>query len=601
MKKILLATLLTLINFSLSFAQAPSGYYDGTEGLNGEALKTKLSQIITNGHQDHGYGGLWNAYQSTDIDGQYENDGTILDYYSENPNGTDPYNFNPGANQCGSYSSEGDCYNREHIVPQSFFNSSSPMRNDIHHVRATDGKVNGMRGNYPFGEVNNPSWTSLNGSKVGTSSSAGYFGTVFEPIDEFKGDIARMVFYFITRYENQLGQFYNNGNADNMLGATAYPGLQTWELNVLLAWHNQDPVSSYEIARNNASYTYQGNRNPYIDNPQWVNLVWNPTPDTENPTSPTNLTANTITANSIDISWTASTDNVGVVLYEIYVDGVLYSTVAGNITNTTINGLDAETTYQIYIKAKDAADNYSENSNTISATTLATNSGGGNSATCGTEDFENIPSSSSSYSTRNWSNNGISWTATNTRTDQSLNNRAIAIKSGGNLTSSTISNGIGSLTITTKRIFSGGSGNLTLKVNNTNVGSIPYSATETTTTLDNLNIEGDITITIDNNSGDRVMLDDLSWTCYDANMGTHEVNAQSGINFYPNPVTDGKIYYQGENAQSIEWIKIYTSTGRLLKTLQNPFKKENVINVNDLKQGVYLIQTPKSVTKFIIR
>src|SRR5690606_7155012 len=111
-----------------------------------------------------------------------------------------------------------------------------------------------------------------NGSKVGSSVSAGYSGTVFEPIDEFKGDVARMIFYFVTRYETQPSGF----SSGNMLGNTAYPGLQPWMLQQLLLWHAQDPVSTAELARNQASYAFQGNRNPFIDNPSYVNSIWGP-------------------------------------------------------------------------------------------------------------------------------------------------------------------------------------------------------------------------------------------------------------------------------------------------------------------------------------
>lgn len=79
--------------FISAFAQIPAGYYDGTSGLTGASLKTKLKQIITNGHVDHGYNGLWTGYQTTDIDKFYENDNSVLDIYSENPNGADPYNY----------------------------------------------------------------------------------------------------------------------------------------------------------------------------------------------------------------------------------------------------------------------------------------------------------------------------------------------------------------------------------------------------------------------------------------------------------------------------------------------------------------------------
>ncbi|WP_263601482.1 endonuclease [Chryseobacterium sp. PET-29] len=258
-----------LCSVGLMTAQAPANYYNGTTGLTGSALKTKLSQIIDVA-LDKGYSGLWTAYQTTDRDYYYENNGKVLDMYSERPTAADPYEYTIVTNQCGNYQTEGDCYNREHLVPQSLFNSANPMHNDVHFIPPTDGKVNGMRSDWPFGKVSNPTWTSLNGSKLGQSATSGYSGTVFEPIDEFKGDIARMIFYFVTRYENKLANF----SSGNMLGNTAFPGLQTWELNVLLLWNDMDPVSQREIDRNNAAYTWQNNRNPYIDNPQWVHDVW---------------------------------------------------------------------------------------------------------------------------------------------------------------------------------------------------------------------------------------------------------------------------------------------------------------------------------------
>ncbi|MBV2223361.1 MAG: endonuclease [Cloacibacterium sp.] len=354
---------LCLISTSL-FSQIPTGYYDSAAGLSGAALKTKLSTIITNGHVDKGYAGLWTAYKTTDIDKNYENDGSILDMYSENPSGTDPYKFIVTTDQCGTYSVEGDCYNREHVVPQSLFNQAAPMVSDLHHIRATDGKVNGMRSNYPFGKVGTATFTSRNGGKLGNSVSSGYTGTVFEPIDEFKGDIARMIFYFVTRYESKLSGF----STGNMLGTSTYPGLQTWERDVLLAWHNLDPVSQAEINRNNASYTFQGNRNPFIDKPEYVALIWGGTStDTTAPTVPTNLTSSSITTTSATVSWTASTDNVGVTGYKVFRNG----TQVGTSTSTSYNltGLTAGTTYSITAQAYDAAGNSSTSSTALSLTT----------------------------------------------------------------------------------------------------------------------------------------------------------------------------------------------------------------------------------------
>ncbi|EJL60073.1 HNH endonuclease signature motif containing protein, partial [Flavobacterium sp. CF136] len=250
-------TFLLLLFFTVCFSQIPSGYYDTATGT-GYTLKTQLYNIIK-GHTDNGYAGLYTTYQTSDVDNFYENDGTVLDMYSENPSGTDPYNYSIGSTQrCGNYSAEGDCYNREHIIPQSVFNEQSPMVADAHFITPTDGKVNGIRSNYPHGTVSSATYTSQNGGKLGSSSVSGYSGTVFEPIDAFKGDIARMYFYFATRYENTVA-----GYSYAMFDGSSNKVFTTAFLNVLLAWNSQDPVSAREIARNNAIYARQNNRNPY--------------------------------------------------------------------------------------------------------------------------------------------------------------------------------------------------------------------------------------------------------------------------------------------------------------------------------------------------
>lgn len=251
-----------------SIAQIPNGYYSTATGT-GYVLKTQLYNKITN-HTNLGYAGLWSAYATTDRDNQYENDNTVFDLYSENPTGPDPVTFIYSTNQCGTYTTQGNCYNREHIIPQSIFNSASPMVSDAHFIVPVDGYVNGMRSDNPHGNVAVASWTSLNGSKRGTSAVAGYTGTVFEPLDEFKGDIARMYFYFATRYENVVAGYTTyamfNGSS-NQVFSTAF-------LNMLITWHNQDTVSAREIARNNAIYNLQNNRNPFIDHPEYVGIIW---------------------------------------------------------------------------------------------------------------------------------------------------------------------------------------------------------------------------------------------------------------------------------------------------------------------------------------
>jgi len=301
-----------------SFAQIPVGYYSTATGV-GYTLKTQLYNKIKN-HTNLGYAGLWTAYATTDRDNQYENDNTIFDLYSENPIGTDPVTFLYNTNQCGTYTTQGNCYNREHIVPQSIFNSASPMQSDAHFIVPVDGYVNGMRSDNPHGNVAVASWTSLNGSKRGTSAVPGYTGTVFEPLNEFKGDIARMYFYFATRYENLVASY----TSYPMFNGTSNQVFSNAFLNMLISWHNQDSVSAREIARNNAIYTLQNNRNPFIDHPEYVGMIWggNTNPASQSitfnslanvPYSNDTITLNATSSSNLPISYTSSNPNVATV------------------------------------------------------------------------------------------------------------------------------------------------------------------------------------------------------------------------------------------------------------------------------------------------
>lgn len=578
------------------FAQIPTGYYDGTVGLSGAALKTKLSQIITSGHQTKSYDNLYNGYPSTDSDNYYEKDGSVLDIYSENPKGTDPYVYQHGSKQCGSYKVEGDCYNREHVFPQGYFNSASPMVSDIHHIVPTDGKVNGNRSNFPFGKVGSANFVSANGSKRGTSASPNYSGTVFEPIDEFKGDVARMILYFATRYESKLSSFDDN----DILTNSAFPGVEDWELAVFKEWHTNDPVSQREIDRNNAAYTYQGNRNPFIDHPEYVALIWGTTtPDTEAPSTPTNLIVTGSTSSTISLSWTASTDNIMVATYDIYLDGTLKTSSSSN--SITVTGLNPSTTYSFYVKAKDAAGNTSSQSNTTTGTTTENTGGndGGSTTSCGTEDFEGVSGAVNTYKTVTWNNNGITWTATDSRSDQTINNKAITVRNG-TLSSSTISGGISSLTIKTQLKFSGTNGSFKLFINGVEKGTIPYSDTVTTTTISNINVSGNVTISIQNNSttSNRVAFDDLSWTCYNG-LGTDETTVNK-FSIYPNPVKNNTLYVSGKNIEKIKRVEIYNVNGILVQVAEKPFLNKNNLVLKNLPKGIYFAKFDDNSQKFLV-
>lgn len=316
-------TFLTLVlglQIILAFAQIPANYYNPATGLSGTPLRAALHDII-DAHSAKSYGSLLSYYQTTDK----KPNNTVWDMYSDVPNGTPPYTFNFSQN-CGNYSVEGDCWNREHSWPQSWFNSSSPMVSDLFHVYPTDGKVNGWRSNFPYGEVSNPSITTLNGGKLGPCSFPGYTGTVFEPINEYKGDFARTYFYMCTRYYTEDSGWQTN---DMVTGANLKP----WALDLLKKWHQQDPVSAKEIARNNAVYGIQGNRNPFIDHPEYVCMIWaggtycsvipSITNIIKNPTSPGVGVATFISATitddgtiaSVNLKWGTSSNNLSNTLF----------------------------------------------------------------------------------------------------------------------------------------------------------------------------------------------------------------------------------------------------------------------------------------------
>lgn len=241
------------------WAQGPNGsgtYYRNADGKSSAAsLKTALHSII-NPHHNIGYDGLFTAYQQTDK----RPDGKVRDWYSNATN----YDFSDHS----SYSKEGDCYNREHTVPQSWF-GSGVIKSDIVHVVPADGYVNNRRSNFPFGEVNNITWSSKNSySKLGSCKTNGYTGTVFEPNDEIKGDMARIYFYMVTCYENVCSNWGHNVFSSSNLG------FEGWVLDMLLRWSRQDPVDEREVARNNAVYATQENRNPFVDYPGLEEYIW---------------------------------------------------------------------------------------------------------------------------------------------------------------------------------------------------------------------------------------------------------------------------------------------------------------------------------------
>ena len=267
-------TLLTLTATSV-YAQGPNGsgtYYAAADGKKGAALKTSLCGVIYDrnegGDLNTAYKALWTHFKTTDA----KPNGKVWDMYSnkrEMTFGTDQ--------DTGSGSQEGQYYNREHSMPNSWFGGKvMPMYTDLFHMYPTDKVVNNKRGNNPFGETANPSWKSANDfSKLGPCSVEGYSGVVFEPNDEYKGDFARTYFYMVTCYEEKLPNWYTSyAESQPTLDGNTYPGLNDWQLKMLMKWAKNDPVSEKETNRNNAVFGIQNNRNPFIDYPGLEEYIW---------------------------------------------------------------------------------------------------------------------------------------------------------------------------------------------------------------------------------------------------------------------------------------------------------------------------------------
>mgnify|MGYP001125822671 FL=1 len=259
--------------FSL-LADRPRDYYTNSlEGKNGAELKTELHNLLKN-HTRLPYGSrdynqiacTWTVFKKSDV----RPNGKVWDMYSNNS-----YNFSNGAGATKGM-------NIEHSVPKSWWGDAANYDGtnaltrfkydgsyDLPHLAPSDADANMAKSNYPLGEVDSPLFD--NGvTKVGTGQANGRATNLFEPADEYKGDFARMYLYFVTCYQDYSWK----SSALSMFAQNSYPTLNAYGQSLLLKWHRQDPVSQKEIDRNNAVYSFQGNRNPFIDYPNMVEYIW---------------------------------------------------------------------------------------------------------------------------------------------------------------------------------------------------------------------------------------------------------------------------------------------------------------------------------------
>lgn len=244
-------------------------YYGEVSGLKGEKLRTELRKLLTSSHRPESYKSLWTLFLQSDP----APNGKVWDLYSNTSLSGDeaPYWFTFEVDQdpAGGGCAEGEFYNREHSWPKSGWGGSQthPAYTDAHHIFPVDCAVNLRRSNFPYGETDAPTWVSRSGSRLGPGNTkSGGAKTVFEPIDIYKGDLARAQLYTALRYGGDslfVEMEWNESGAR----------LKGWFRELMGSWGELDGVSDKERSRNEAIFRFQGNRNPYIDCPRLVRLL----------------------------------------------------------------------------------------------------------------------------------------------------------------------------------------------------------------------------------------------------------------------------------------------------------------------------------------
>ncbi|MGF1531328.1 MAG: endonuclease [Puniceicoccaceae bacterium] len=266
MKSYLITSLLFVWAVTLSAQyNPPAGYYSSANGLTGTALQNALHNIIKDHTivrwQNNYNPNVWMALEVLDQDPQNSNN--IISLYT---NRSIPKAAKDGYGTGAAYE-----WNREHIFPKSkgFDNRSWPPYNDLFSLAASQDNVNNARGNKPYDNGGNQNYKAEGTNLWNRADSDSW-----ETWDGRKGDVARAIFYMVVRYNGSKTNEPNLQISD-FVGEATTGSLKMAKLSTLLQWHAQDPVDDRERKRNHIIYTnYQGNRNPFIDNPNYVAAIW---------------------------------------------------------------------------------------------------------------------------------------------------------------------------------------------------------------------------------------------------------------------------------------------------------------------------------------
>jgi len=233
---------------ALNVNSQQTGYYNGTDGKQGDELKSALHDVIKD-HVPYTYFSTKYIFSVTDVDPN--NSSNVIQVYT---------GFSHANNDYGTSGLE---LNREHVWAKSHGNFANwmPMYSDVHNLKPAAASVNQSRSNKDFANGGVPN--SVATECYATDSS-------WEARDAVKGDVARIIFYMATRYEG------GNGEIDLTVvnHVDTYPLPEHGKLSTLIEWNEQDPPDEFERNRNNKIFAFQHNRNPFVDNPEWVNLIW---------------------------------------------------------------------------------------------------------------------------------------------------------------------------------------------------------------------------------------------------------------------------------------------------------------------------------------
>ncbi|MBB6330168.1 endonuclease I [Chryseobacterium sediminis] len=637
MKKKLLPII--LISSCIS-AQLPAGYYDGTAGLTGYALKSKLHDIISAKMINWHYDDLKVLYNQTDLDKYYDHDASntqyLLDIYSEIPSGPDAYEYTVDQ-LIGTAGAEGLGYNREHMMPQSTFSTSSsvsdyPMYSDLNFIIPADARINQLRNNYPYGIGNSTNhYIFSNTSRMSNAAIPNYpyTGRVYEPINEFKGDIARTLLYFAVRYEGKLGSFNTAYSASaNITPATDQCPLDGTEeravdlpyVAMLKQWSAADPVSQREIDRNNAIYTIQKNRNPFIDHPEWIDLIWSETPDNIAPAAPGSLTSTQQNAYFVNLSWTASADT-DVLGYRIYMNGSTTPVAVTKGTSISIDHLSPSTAYTFTVKAFDKAYLESPFSNTVTASTIASDSyaqdlmitkyiSGTNTNVVKNNALEIVNKTGHEVNLNNYRiniqfKNSVSGAIYNGDTYELEgkvgNNETFVILNPKAALSCYTNDQARFVTASDPMLFAG-----------QNYVELAYNKTVTIDAIGvkyTTNNNGNVSLYRKNTVNQPASTFTISqWDSYPSNYcqdlggtlsSSELITSANEFKIYPNPVHDD-LYVSGATEQ-VKTARIIDLSGKVIYTEKDPFRNKKNISVQGIPAGIYFLQLDEKAHQFIKR